>query len=838
MRAPFIIILICMLCPGFSGRAQGWLWAAGSNGGSEGYGVAVDPWGNVYSSSFASGSVHFGGLTLTGFGVFGTIIAKHDGNGNFLWAKGTGYGYAKPINLAADSRGNLYVLGYYISPTLTIDGFTLHNPASGSELFLMKMAPDGTVQWVNNVCQGTTPGNIVVSGSGVLLAAAFNDPVITVGSFMLTNHDAWGNTTDIVFAKYDSLGNVLTALNFGDVGNDQGCIAATPSGKVYIAGTATSPLITFGGNILFNSDTSMFIARLDTAYNTIWARNETGIGKVGSWVSAIATDSDENAFVCGSWRHAAQIGSQLLPADTACNVYLARFDSSSNISWVKQITGNGQLGGFSVIADLCGHVWLSGGMGDQTPGHHGSNYIKIGNNKFNPPADSPDPMFLTEWSVAGDFIRSEMLPTGGDDLNSIAADGTGSIYVSGDFWQGPFMIGGNTLYDPVQPSENMFVTKFAGTLLDTTRVTHTICTSDSALLQGPAGYTWYRWNDGFDAPSRTVWAPGTYKLYCTGKCGLGVAVHIFTVDTGHLDTSYVHTDTTLCQHARKILNAPGGYKEYVWYDGSTARQDTISAPGTYWVVAKGSCSVPTVVDTFKVDYNNLDLGFSLGGDTLVCAPMLLNAPVPDAAYLWQDGTRGASIEVQHDGAYSLQIEKDGCFNADTVLVSFLDLRQHLHDSIVCREYPVQMKLVADAPAGSDVLWSTGAITDAIWISVPGTYWVRVAEASCVATDTMTLTAVYCTCQAIFPAAFTPNHDGLNDGFGPLIEKNCDVMDYTFCVYNRWGNLVFMSHNIADRWDGDYNDIPQGAGTYMYFVQYSIGTIFNRHLLKGDVLLVR
>jgi gliding motility-associated-like protein len=50
-----------------------------------------------------------------------------------------------------------------------------------------------------------------------------------------------------------------------------------------------------------------------------------------------------------------------------------------------------------------------------------------------------------------------------------------------------------------------------------------------------------------------------------------------------------------------------------------------------------------------------------------------------------------------------------------------------------------------------------------------------------------------------PAAFTPNNDGINDGFKVI---GSQIMNYEIWVMNRWGELVFHSTSLEDVWVGD------------------------------------
>jgi gliding motility-associated-like protein len=67
-----------------------------------------------------------------------------------------------------------------------------------------------------------------------------------------------------------------------------------------------------------------------------------------------------------------------------------------------------------------------------------------------------------------------------------------------------------------------------------------------------------------------------------------------------------------------------------------------------------------------------------------------------------------------------------------------------------------------------------------------------------------------------PTAFTPNGDGLNDIF---LAKGSGISNFEMKIYNRWGELVYVSENIEFGWDGKINhssDVMEN-GTYMYHI---------------------
>ena len=90
------------------------------------------------------------------------------------------------------------------------------------------------------------------------------------------------------------------------------------------------------------------------------------------------------------------------------------------------------------------------------------------------------------------------------------------------------------------------------------------------------------------------------------------------------------------------------------------------------------------------------------------------------------------------------------------------------------------------------------------------------------------------CTLVFPNAFTPNGDGRNDFFRPIL-KGVHTF-HIFQIVNRWGQLVFETTNTNGAWDGTFNGVPQDMGVYFYFLKYDCaGKTLEA---KGDVTLIR
>jgi gliding motility-associated-like protein len=86
----------------------------------------------------------------------------------------------------------------------------------------------------------------------------------------------------------------------------------------------------------------------------------------------------------------------------------------------------------------------------------------------------------------------------------------------------------------------------------------------------------------------------------------------------------------------------------------------------------------------------------------------------------------------------------------------------------------------------------------------------------------------------YPTAFTPNGDNLNDIFTVFGQY---VTNFEMKIFNRWGELLFVTNEIESGWDGTFRGAPMPEGTYTFIahIQDRTGRTFKR---SGSVLLLR
>lgn len=106
---------------------------------------------------------------------------------------------------------------------------------------------------------------------------------------------------------------------------------------------------------------------------------------------------------------------------------------------------------------------------------------------------------------------------------------------------------------------------------------------------------------------------------------------------------------------------------------------------------------------------------------------------------------------------------------------------------------------------------------------------------CPGNDTVTYNDIEQCCRFSYPTAFSPNRDGVNDGWRPVSYGNID--DYSLAVYDRWGKKIFESNNYDLKWDGSFNGKTCELGTYHYYLRAVCAT-GKTEVSKGSFILLR
>ena len=145
--------------------------------------------------------------------------------------------------------------------------------------------------------------------------------------------------------------------------------------------------------------------------------------------------------------------------------------------------------------------------------------------------------------------------------------------------------------------------------------------------------------------------------------------------------------------------------------------------------------------------------------------------------------------------------------------------------------------VGSLPTNAELLWSTGATTSSIEVDQPGIYTVLASGPGlCPASASIDVTDL-CQHPVFAPDAFTPNDDGINDGWWPVWRANAGAL-LELTVFDRWGTAVFAAAGRDAVWNGEGDGGPLPAGVYAWCGRARDPASGVALRLSGHVVLIR
>jgi gliding motility-associated-like protein len=89
-----------------------------------------------------------------------------------------------------------------------------------------------------------------------------------------------------------------------------------------------------------------------------------------------------------------------------------------------------------------------------------------------------------------------------------------------------------------------------------------------------------------------------------------------------------------------------------------------------------------------------------------------------------------------------------------------------------------------------------------------------------------------------PNTFTPDGNELNQVFLPVFTSGFDQYDYELLIFNRWGNLIFESHDHKMGWDGTFNNAYAQDGTYSWVIRYGDVETDKKTEIRGFITILK
>ncbi|MDP8202336.1 MAG: hypothetical protein P9M11_09410 [Candidatus Tenebribacter burtonii] len=278
MKRTFLILIFFTYSVVLLSQAPDWQWATRAGGIYEdnGNAIAIDCYGNSYSTGLFKSTADFGSYSLTSSGISDIYVAKMDANGNWIWAvKAGGSGNDGSRAITLDNNGNSCITGHFTS-IATFGAYSLTSD-SDYDIFVAKADSLGNWLWAIQA-SGTGVENgyeITADENGNCYLTGYFTGTADFGSYSLTCNGDF----DIFVAKVDINGNWLWAIQAGGSDLNFGySIDIDENMNSYITGFF-SETATFGSNTITSSGSSdIFVAKIDSTGNWQWVTKAGGEG--------------------------------------------------------------------------------------------------------------------------------------------------------------------------------------------------------------------------------------------------------------------------------------------------------------------------------------------------------------------------------------------------------------------------------------------------------------------------------------------------------------------------------------------------------------------------------
>lgn len=413
----------------------------------------------------------------------------------------------------------------------------------------------------------------------------------------------------------------------------------------------------------------------------------------------------------------------------------------------------------------------------------------------------------------------------------------------------------------------------------------TLCAGQSATLSasaaGGAGNYIYGWQPSSAVTGGTLnitpTSDVTYSVVAYDQLGCSGTTDLVTAIVYTLNSSSIQALATspVCPGQASVVYVETygntGELTYQWSNGLGNEPGvftvTPAQPAEYIVTITNTCA--SVSDTAYVTINPPP-AFSFTSDTnALCVPGIIqftdnsvtgNPDDPVTSWNWNFGDSYSSAEQNPAHLYTAPLSypvtlivttSGGCTNNN--LSAPVTINGNPYPTAAFSLNGVNLNLPYDVLTTSNQ--STGA-TSYIWSFGDGqsstlaepqhlfTYLgsfqvqlVAISDQGCMDTA-YSYSEVTTDADVVFPSAFTPNLDGSNGGFydETSMENNVffpytsGVTEYRLEIYNRWGQVIFVSEDVKLGWDGYFNGKLCQQDVYIWkaFIKMNNGKKFEKN----------
>lgn len=518
--------------------------------------------------------------TLTALLLLFVIKATHAQTNTWQWAKSAGAtGNEATTGSVVDASGNVYVVGWYTSATITFGTITLTNPGNfTADMFIAKYDASGNVLWAKTFggVDGEIGNGIAIDASGnIYVTGWFASSAMTMDTYTITNAGTTGS--DMLVAKLDANGNTLWAKSGGGTGGDRGLgVAVDASNNVFVSGGFNSSSISFGSGGLTNAGTNtsdVFIVKYNASGNVQWAQSAGG--SANDLSNGVATDSLGNAYLTGYFSSSTiNFGTGIINNNTvnAQDIFVAKYNGSGTAVWAQR--AGGSMDDYAnAIAIRGNRLYITGGFNSAS--------IAVGTTTLNNNSAGTSDFILAKYDLNGNAQwATEAGDVDSEAGNGIATDAAGNVFVTGYYISTTITFGINTLTNAAAGYRDLFVAAYTSNGFAAWANTATAATYDetaNAVAVTASGSDVYV-GGSFNSAIASFGAHNLYK-----GCGDDVFVAKLTGTTVGIKENKLHDQLALYPNPTSGKFTVEGEGQIIFYNvlGEEVRNEKVNKHQTF-----------------------------------------------------------------------------------------------------------------------------------------------------------------------------------------------------------------------------------------------------------------
>jgi hypothetical protein len=344
--------------------------------------IEIDANENVYLTGYYKDSLFIDNQNLPGSSNdYEGFVAKLNQDGHLVWLiKLGGTGEDKIIGAKLNQYGNLIIGGSFLGISRNYGGKSLTSLEPYSQIFVLSITPQGTIDWAKNSKRGQSEVTDIVldNSSNIYLSGSYNSGISFNGINYITNGPV--GTYDFFLLKFNAKGDFLWCKEGGTGSGDGLTNIATDSygncfGTGYFGiGNAYSMSFDSTHSIAKTNAYyySFFLVKYDRDGTVQWAfKYDSQVGNV-SQLHVLKTDNIGNCYLSGKFDGIWFGGDQqdtIAYSGASSNysdICIQQFKSNGSRGW-NIFAGNKNYGTYEDVIDFSisqqGAIYITGGHG-------------------------------------------------------------------------------------------------------------------------------------------------------------------------------------------------------------------------------------------------------------------------------------------------------------------------------------------------------------------------------------------------------------------------------------------------------------------------------------------